>query len=600
MSTFTAVRRTLALLLAACLGAVAGIAVVLPDTSARKSAVPAVPARSTLASDLSLISERATHQLSPVAGRPGVLEMSESGYQARFGPEGFTYTPAGSSTALGVSLEAVRRGGRALEPKPGPWAAEANVATRGVDPGTVERVTAHDGQLEWDVVLQHMPAGQGDLVVTGQLSGLEGGSAKTGSGAHLTLVGGRTVSMGETVVRDARGVELHRSVPTVVDGRVSLVVPDRVLREAAYPLTVDPTVSDPVAVPGNDESDYVSVAFNGSSYLVAWQSDVAPTANTRIQTSLISADLSSVGAAVEVSTPGTQNREPDVAWNGNSFLVVWQKTFFSTDHDILGRRVSSDGTVLGTSTITISTPVTEQLSPAVAAAGTSAAGSAFYVTWADNRNGNYDIYGARVDSTGTILDPSGTRVTQSTNDELVPDVAWNGTSFQVVYQYQFLTTDADVLGQQVDSSGAPILGPQLVSDTLANERDPALASDRAKWLVVWADDRSGNGDIYGTTLTADGVREQQTAFPIGATTTPEQSPTVAWKGDYLVGYIRSGVNVEVYANRVKRDGTVQDGTGFKIGDDYAKLPSLSPGSGSRWGLAYNENDGIEVRWIAPK
>ena len=474
------------------------------------------------------------------------------------------------------------------------------MATRGVDPGTVERVTAHDGQLEWDFVLEHAPAGQGDLVVTGQLSGLEGGGARTGSGAHLTLVGGRTVSMGETVVRDARGVELHRSVPTVVDGRVSLVVPDRVLREAAYPLTVDPTVSDPVAVPGNDESDYVSVAFNGSSYLVAWQSDVAPTANTRIQTSLISADLSSVGAAVEVSTPGTKNREPDVAWNGTSFLVVWQKTASSTDHDILGRRVSGDGTVLGASTITISIPITEQLSPAVAAAGTPAAGSAFYVTWADNRNGNYDIYGARIDSTGTVLDPSGKRVTQSTHDELVPDVAWNGTSFQVVYQYQFSTTDADILGQQVDSSGTPILGPQLVSTTLANERDPALASDGAKWLVVWADDRSGNGDIYGTTLTADGVREQQNGFSIGATTSPELSPTVAWRGDYLVGYIRSGVNVEVFANRVKGDGTVQDGTGFKIGDDYAKLPSLSPGSGNRWGFAYNVNDGIELRWISPK
>src|SRR4051794_22261458 len=107
MSTFTSVRRTLALLLAACLGAVAGNAIVLPDHSATKRAVPAAPARSTPAPDLSSISERATHQLSPVAGRPGVLEMSESGYQARFGPEGFTYTPAGSPTALGVSLDAM-------------------------------------------------------------------------------------------------------------------------------------------------------------------------------------------------------------------------------------------------------------------------------------------------------------------------------------------------------------------------------------------------------------------------------------------------------------------------------------------------------------
>jgi hypothetical protein len=588
-----------ALALIACMGRVPQLQLAWPPTSA-KSAGPAVPARSTLSPDVSWISERATHQLSPVAGRPGVLEMSESGYHARFGPDGFTYTPAGASTGLGVSLSAMRRGGNVLELAPGHWAAEANVATRGVDPGTVERVTAHDGQLEWDFVLDHAPAGRGDLVVTGRLSGLVGGAAQAGSGAHLTLVGGQTVSLGETVIRDARGVELDRSVPTVVDGRVSLVVPDRVLRDAAYPLTVDPTVSDPVSVPGNDESDSVSVAFNGSKYLVAWQSDVAPTANTRIQTSLISADLSSVGAAVEVSTPGTKNRDPDVAWNGSSFLVVWEKTVSSTDHDVLGRRVSGDGQVLGASTITISTPITEQLSPTVSAAGTTAAGSTFYVTWADNRNGNYDIYGARIDNTGTILDPSGKRVTQGTRDEFVPDVAWNGTSFQVVYLYQFSATDPDILGQQVNSSADTILGPQLISTTLASERDPAVASDGTKWLVVWADGRSGNGDIYGTTLTADGVREDQDGFPIGATADPELSPTLAWRGTYLVGYIRSGVNVEVFANRVNGDGTVQDGTGFRIGDDYAKSPSLSPGNGNQWGFAYNDNDGIDFRWISPK
>lgn len=570
-----------------------------PQSSAQ-SAGSAVPARSTLSADVSSISERATHQLSPVAGRPGVLEMSESGYHARFGPNGFTYTPAGASTAMGVSLSAMTRGGKAVGLAPGPWAAEANVATRGVDPGTVERVTAHDGQLEWDLVLDHAPAGQGDLVVTGRLSGIVGGAARTRSGVHLTLVGGQTVSLGETVITDARGVELDRSVPTVVDGRVSLVVPDRVLRDAAYPLTVDPSVSDPVAVPGNDESDSTSVAFNGSAYLVAWQSDVAPTANTRIQTSLISADLSSVGAAVEVSTPGTRNRDPHVAWNGSSFLVVWEKTFSSTDHDVLGRRVSVDGAVLGASTITISTPTTEQLSPTVAAAGTPAAGSTFYVTWADNRNGNYDIYGARVDSNGTILDPSGKRATQGTRDEFVPDVAWNGTSFQVVYQYQFSATDPDILGQQVNSSADPILGPQLISTALASESDPAVASDGAKWLVVWADGRSGNSDIYGTTLSADGVREDQDGFPIGATTTPELSPAVAWGGTYLVGYIRSGVNVEVFANRVTSDATVQDDTGFRIGDDYARSPSLSPGKGNKWGFAYNQSDGINLRTISPK
>ena len=330
--------------------------------------------------------------------------------------------------------------------------------------------------------------------------------------------------------------------PTVVDGRVSLVVPDRVLRDAAYPLTVDPTVSDPVFVPGNDESDSVSVAFNGSKYLVAWQSDVVPTArhtnpdladqcgpqlrrcrsrglDLRDQEPRSGCRLERLELPGRVAEDGAVDRPRRPRSEGER---RWPSAGRFDDHDL--------------------DPDHRTVEPHGVRAGTTAAGSTFYVTWADNRNGNYDIYGARIDNTGTILDPSGKRVTEGTRDEFVPDVAWNGTSFQVVYLYQCLpATDPDIWGNRSTARRTRSLDPQSISTTLASERDPAVASDGTKWLAVMG----GRSQRQRRHLRYDPHRRRRSRRPGRLPDRCDRgpwslSPTLAWRGTYLVGYIRLG------------------------------------------------------------
>ena len=55
--------------------------------------------------------------------------------------------------------------------RPGGWRADGNVATRAVADGVRERITANDGDVEWDVLLDRRPAGSGQLVVTADLRG---------------------------------------------------------------------------------------------------------------------------------------------------------------------------------------------------------------------------------------------------------------------------------------------------------------------------------------------------------------------------------------------------------------------------------------------
>jgi hypothetical protein len=143
-----------------------------------------------------------------------------------------------------------------------------------------------------------------------------------------------------------------------------------------------------------DEAD---VAWNGSTYLVAWR-------EVGVERSQIGATQRRAnGTAVTGGylTPTTAlAAEPAVASNGRDFLVVATSSGRSTPADIRGIKVTN---AFVRSSFMISTVADDQGSPTVAFNDT------YLVAWVDGRagNGDRDIWAARVTSNGTVLDPHG-------------------------------------------------------------------------------------------------------------------------------------------------------------------------------------------------
>ena len=103
----------------------------------------------------------------------------------------------------------------------------------------VEEYRNTAGGLRHDVVLLSRPPGQGDVAVVLDLSGAR--AERRGDGACLVLSSGRRLTYDRLKITDATG----RNVP----GRIEVAAPDRIVlavadADAAYPLRIDPTISD--------------------------------------------------------------------------------------------------------------------------------------------------------------------------------------------------------------------------------------------------------------------------------------------------------------------------------------------------------------------
>jgi hypothetical protein len=183
--------------------------------------------------------------------------------------------------------------------------------------------------------------------------------------------------------------------------------------------------------------------------------------------------------------PGTayaSQSSPAVAFGGTNYLVVWEDERVNSDRDIFGARVSASGEVLDPISIPICVYTNLQTDVKVAGGNQN-----YLVVWTDYRNGNYDIYGARVDFSGNVLDPDGFPISDTYNWESFPDVAWDGTNFFVVWtDDRSVTTYDDIYGARVSPQGE-VLDPDgiQISNTTALEETPAIAYNGSVYLVAW-------------------------------------------------------------------------------------------------------------------
>lgn len=197
-------------------------------------------------------------------------------------------------------------------------------------------------------------------------------------------------------------------------------------------------------------------------------------------------------------------------------------------------------------------------------------GTNYLAVWHDDRGGQNAIYGARIDgTTGISLDPAGILLSANGFHETSPAVAFNGTEYLVVWVDE--RGPSGIWGTRVSTAGT-VLDPgglNLFTGLISNV-EPAVASDGSSWFVVWRDFRNSSTtgpDIYGGRVNPLGVPLDPAGVPVSNAVLDQARPRVTFGGGfYFVIWddLRAGVGDDIYGTRVTPSGLVLEPSGIPI------------------------------------
>ena len=331
--------------------------------------------------------------------------------------------------------------------------------------------------------------------------------------------------------------------------------------------------------------------------------------------------LALIGLGFEISSeavdsggpaPGAQER-PAVAFDGTNYLVVWED-WRAAQADVYGARVTTSGQVVDDQGgIPIGVADSFQVAPDVAASGTS-----YLVVWSDSRNGNVDTYAARVSPEGTVLDPFGIAIGNSTiGRELSGGVAFDGTNYLVPWWWARIDNpfEEDIHARRVAPSGQPLgfsfpvnnrrtssasrMSPSagavtwLSGQTSRARRRPWLAGDTRtdrfsippgysittasdlQWhpavtygagvfFVTWQDQRAGLADIYAARVGPGGNVLDPAGIPISTLPDHQLEPAASYDGENFLVSWGDLASSDLFGARVDGDGIVLDPAGIPI------------------------------------
>jgi hypothetical protein len=324
-----------------------------------------------------------------------------------------------------------------------------------------------------------------------------------------------------------------------------------------------------------------AIAAGSSGYLVAWAHETSAT-NHDIYFRRLSSDGTPLGSPVGLATGVQFEGNPAVAYNptDNEYLVVWEYAFSASDHDIYARRISGSGAPLGGTFVVVNSGTNES-NPVVTF--NQEAGQYLVVYEYQAAGGNQDIYARRVGGDGT-LPGSIIPVATGSTDQSAPATAAGG-SYLVVWQVAHPTSgEYDIYGQRVDAYGSLSGGSIAISTWQYDQLKPRLAFNAAagEWLVVWEDHHWGWGayrDIYGQRVNYNGTLDGGN-FGI-AWGNNRENPDVAYNStgsEYMVvwEYVLSASDHDVYRRRVSANGSLLDSeTAVSRGSAFEGHPAVA-------------------------
>ncbi len=272
--------------------------------------------------------------------------------------------------------------------------------------------------------------------------------------------------------------------------------------------TDNPAVNTPVAVAPNDQQLPTASSDGSGGVVAAWGDRRFSVSDPSIMAQRLDENgfaLWGPTGIIVCGDPGEKTDPVSIPDGSGGMLVAWVDER-GADRDIYAQHITGAGTPVWTpGGIAVCTASGDQLSPAIVADG---AGGALIV-WQDARGDAGDVYARHVSAGGAL----------TWGEQGVPVCAAPGVQYDVVAAADGMggvfvgwaderSGNADVYGQHMDASGAPVWIPGGVALVVRPEQQyrPKIVPDGAGGVIaVWVDWRSGDTELYTQRISGAGT-----------------------------------------------------------------------------------------------
>ena len=333
-------------------------------------------------------------------------------------------------------------------------------------------------------------------------------------------------------------------------------------------------VNEQISVDGSEQSTpYIDGDGNGN-YVITWKDDRSGT-NFDIYAQIYLSDGTTLGDNFKVNDSNETYAQyfPVVAVDPNlNFVIAWLDKRNPWEWNVYAQRFSNDGTALGDNfKVNADTTNADQEYPSISI---DSCGN-FVIVWADERNGEWDIYAQRYLNDGSTVGDN-----FKINDDAGNSTQYWPTSsgdksgnFIVTWVDVRYNDDYDIYAQRFLADGTAIGNNFKVNTDIGNSsqlRPDIAIKENGDFIISWGDERNGNWDVYAQRYLSDGSPMGDN-FKINddTTNTSQRNPSISTDliGNFIISWEDcSNDNCDIYARRFTVDA-IPIGSSFKVSID---------------------------------
>ncbi|PKN21091.1 MAG: hypothetical protein CVU65_17550 [Deltaproteobacteria bacterium HGW-Deltaproteobacteria-22] len=286
--------------------------------------------------------------------------------------------------------------------------------------------------------------------------------------------------------------------------------------------------------------------------LVLWQDERGVDLDlyaARVDENGVSLDATAIAVAVAdgTQTPG------GVIFSGGAYWMVWED-LRDGDADVYAARVMPDGSLVDTvGGFAVAAGAGGQGTPAVAADGAGGVTLAY----SDDARGESAVWLVGVAAGGSV--GTALQVSDAARPGFAPAMArGDGGVFVAWHAFDGLTQQVE--GAFVADGGAVLWGPQVLAASQSVQLRPTVAWDGTQFLVAWEDNRDRVYNVVGVLVGNEG--SVSAAVTLGAADRNQFLPSATHDGEHFVVVWEESTDTgsDIRAQRVDATGAPVDAT----------------------------------------